>query len=125
MQIRLVLMILAITSIPLLPTSAIAQFEQNTSLDGTRLTYFPRPDANQCFTDCANNAACQGATWIQAGTYNPRDAAMCYLLAKVSGRAQARGHFSMVKGAAGVGGVGRGPSPPSPGGFTPADIGTI
>lgn len=121
-----------------MPTSAIAQIEQNMSLTGTRLTYYPRPDGNQCITDCTNNPACQGVTWIQAGTYNPNDAAMCYLMSAVSGRSPARNHYSMVKRAAPAGpqmppqGAVRpgGPqNPPAgqvrPGGFTPADIGTI
>ena len=77
--------------------SAVAQVEQNISLNGTRLTYYPRPDGNACFADCANHSACQAVTWIQAGTYNPRDPAMCYLLSAVTGRSPARGHFSFVK----------------------------
>jgi hypothetical protein len=90
-----------------LPASAYLQSlgatEANTALDGTRLTYYPRPTFSQCQTDCANNANCKGFTWIQAGTYNANDAAMCYLLSAVTGRYSARGHYSAVKAATGGG----------------------
>jgi hypothetical protein len=83
--------------------------EDNTALNGTRLTYYQRPDFNQCQADCANNANCKGFTWIQAGTYNANDAAMCYLMSAVTGRYSARGHFSGVKGdGGGTGGGGGG-----------------
>ncbi len=79
--------------------------EDHTALNGTRLTYYQQPNFGQCQIDCANNAKCKGFTWIQAGTYNKGDAAMCYLMAEVTGRAPARGHFSEVKMAASGGGT--------------------
>ncbi len=82
--------------------------EGNVALRGTNLTYYPQPDQNQCLTACVNNGGCTGATWIQAGTYNPRDPAMCYLLSAVTERVVARGHVSVVKTAAPA------PSPPLP-----------
>jgi hypothetical protein len=78
--------------------------QANFSLEGTNLTYYQRPSVDQCEADCANNAKCKGYTWIQAGTYNPNDAAMCYLASAVTGRAAARGHISGVKGTASGGG---------------------
>ncbi|NOT61203.1 MAG: hypothetical protein HOP19_13370 [Acidobacteria bacterium] len=77
--------------------------EDNMSYNGTRITYHQRPEFSQCQADCANNANCQGFTWIQAGTYNANDAAMCYLMSAVTGRSPARGHYSAVKTAAGGG----------------------
>jgi hypothetical protein len=82
--------------------------ENNISLDGTRLTYYQRPSVDQCESDCANNGNCQGFTWIKAGTYNPGDAAMCYLLSAVTRRISAAGHISALKGAGGSGGGGNG-----------------
>lgn len=83
------------------PTGARAQamgpVETGTSLDGTRLTYYPRNNGNQCQADCANNPNCRGYTWIQGGTYAASDAAMCYLLSAVTRRAAARGHYSALK----------------------------
>jgi hypothetical protein len=58
----------------------------NTSLDGTRITYYPRPSFAQCQADCAANANCRGFAWIRPGAYNPGDAAMCYLLSAVTGK---------------------------------------
>ena len=75
--------------------------ENGYALNGTRLTYFPRAIVGQCLRDCADNASCEGFTWIPAGTYNPGDAAMCYLLSAVTGRTSAAGHISALKGAAG------------------------
>jgi hypothetical protein len=77
--------------------------EDQTSYTGTRLTFYHRPTVDQCQADCAGNAGCAGFTWIQAGTYNAGDPAMCYLMSAVTGRAPARGHFSAVKGTAGGG----------------------
>lgn len=107
-NIRQLSIALAIVCFVLLPLVASTQgfgaLEENTSLEGTRLTYYQRPSVGQCQADCANNPNCKGFTWIQAGTYNANDAAMCYLLSAVTGRATARGHISGVKGAAGGGG---------------------
>jgi hypothetical protein len=86
----------------LLPSAASAQpREEGMSLQGTTLTYYPKPQFAQCQADCANNPNCRGFTWIQAGTYNPGDSAMCYLVSAVTGRSPARGHISMVMGAGG------------------------
>ncbi len=71
--------------------------ENETSLNGTNLTYYQRPAVAQCQNDCANNPNCKGFTWIMAGTYNRTDAAMCYLLSAVNGRSRTRGHVSGVK----------------------------
>jgi len=58
----------------------------NTSMDGTRITYYPRPSFGGCQADCARNPNCQGFTWIRPGAYNPGDSAMCYLMASVTGK---------------------------------------
>jgi len=52
---------------------------------GSRITYYPRASVGQCEADCAANASCRAFTWIRPGAYNPGDAAMCYLMASVSG----------------------------------------
>lgn len=82
----------------LAPTCGAANLEQNTALNGKNLTYYPRGTVQQCESDCDGNQNCKGFTWIQAGTYKPGDAAMCYLLSAVTGRSSARGHISGVKG---------------------------
>lgn len=85
-----------------LPSLAAAQVaEAGIALTGTNLRYYPRPSAAQCQADCAATPQCRGSTWIQAGTYNPSDPAMCYLLSAVTGKSQARGHVSLVKSVAG------------------------
>lgn len=86
----------------------IGAVEDGTALQGTNLTYYAA-DFGRCQADCANNGQCRGFTWIRAGTYNPGDPAMCYLMANVTGRGAARGHVSVVKGSGGgaVGGGGR------------------
>ncbi len=110
LSIRILTLAAAVACVLLNPQTASTQGlgarEDNTSLNGTRLTYYQQPSFGQCQADCANNANCKGFTWIQAGTYNAGDAAMCYLLSAVTGRSSARGHFSAVKGAAGGGGCG-------------------
>lgn len=58
----------------------------NTSLDGSRITYYPRPSFAQCQADCAANGNCRGFAWIRPGAYNPGDSAMCYLLSAVTGK---------------------------------------
>lgn len=58
----------------------------NTSMDGSRITYYPRPSFGLCQSDCARNPNCKGFTWIRPGAYNPGDSAMCYIMATVTGR---------------------------------------
>ena len=82
---------LALTMIAvLLPFSASTQNVgtrlESTALNGTRLTYYQRPNMGQCEADCVNNPRCKGYTWIQAGTYSRNDPAMCYLMAEVTGQ---------------------------------------
>ena len=90
---------LPIAFVLVFPAIATAQnFEENTALQGTRLTYYQRPAASQCQADCANNPNCKGLSWIQAGTYKAGDPAMCYLLSTVTGKGAARGYFSWIKG---------------------------
>ncbi len=98
---------ISIAAVVLVPVTANSQStlgprEDNISLDGTRLTYYPRPSVDQCQSDCASNGNCQGFTWIKAGTYNPGDGAMCYLMSAVTRRYSARGHISSVKGGGGA-----------------------
>src|SRR3712207_1733481 len=72
------------------PSVTAAQIpEEDVALNGTRLTFYPRPSAAQCQTECAANSQCQGSTWIRAGTYNPADPAMCYLMSAVTGKSTA------------------------------------
>lgn len=52
---------------------------------GSRITFYARPSVGQCQADCAANASCRAFTWIRPGAYNPGDAAMCYIMASVSG----------------------------------------
>lgn len=58
----------------------------NTSFNGSRITYYPRQTFGQCQSDCAANSACRGFTWIKPGAYNPGDSAMCYLMSAVTAR---------------------------------------
>jgi len=58
----------------------------NTSLDGSRITYYPRTSFELCQSDCAGNANCKGLTWIRPGAYNPGDPGMCYLMSAVTNR---------------------------------------
>lgn len=110
-NIRLLTLTLVTVVVLLLPLLASTQgfgaLEENTSLNGTRITYYQRPSVGQCQADCANNPNCKGFTWIAAGTYNANDAAMCYLMSAVTGRATARGHISGVKATGGGGGGAR------------------
>lgn len=100
---RLLTLGLTIACVSLLPPRVSAQGfgprQENTSLNGTRLTYYPQPSVEQCQADCAQNSQCQGFTWIKAGTYNPSDAAMCYLLSAVTSSTAAAGHISGVNSA--------------------------
>ncbi len=50
----------------------------NASLTGENLTYYPGTTPEQCQADCAKNKRCRGFTFIRAGAYNPNDSAMCY-----------------------------------------------
>jgi hypothetical protein len=108
---------------PIARPQGLGAREGGTALHGTNLTYYQRPSLDACQADCANNPSCQGFTWIQAGTYNAADPAMCYLMAAVTGRAPARGHISAVKGRAGV--PGPVPGPTAPGDLSPSDLGRI
>ena len=107
LNIRLFVLTLTISFAFLLPLIASTQGfgarEDNTSLNGERLTYHPRANISECQADCVNNPNCKGYTWIQAGTYNAGDQAMCYLMSTVTGRVAARGHISGVKEARGGG----------------------
>jgi hypothetical protein len=69
----------------------------NTSMDGTRITYYPRPSFGGCQADCARNPSCQGFTWIRPGAYNPSDPGMCYLMASVTGRSSHKCCISAVR----------------------------
>lgn len=73
------------------------QLEEGFALDGTRLTYYPRDSVELCLADCANNPNCKGFAFIKAGTYNPGDSAMCYLLSAVTRKIPAKGHISGIK----------------------------
>jgi hypothetical protein len=53
----------------------------NRTLNGSRITYYPRTSFALCQADCAGNANCKGLTWIRPGAYNPSDPGMCYLMA--------------------------------------------
>jgi hypothetical protein len=108
LSVRSLALAIAIAVVVLVPVTATSQStlgprEDHIYLVGTRLTYVPRPSVDQCQSDCANNGKCQGFTWIKAGTYNPGDAAMCYLMSAVTRRNPARGHISAVKGGGQVG----------------------
>jgi hypothetical protein len=58
----------------------------NTSFNGSRITYYQRTSFALCQADCAGNASCKGLTWIRPGAYNPSDPGMCYLMAAVTER---------------------------------------
>lgn len=81
------------------PSNKLGGRRANTALDGSRITYYQQPNLGSCESACADNPNCKGYTWIAAGTYNPGDAAMCYLMSSVTRTNSARGHTSGVKGA--------------------------
>ena len=56
----------------------------NSTLNGSRITYYPRPTFELCQSDCTANSACKGFTWIRPGAYNQSDPAMCYLMSEVT-----------------------------------------
>src|SRR5687768_6141757 len=58
----------------------------NMTLEGSRITYYPRPSFELCQADCERNSSCHGFTWIRPGAYNAADPGMCYLMASVTGR---------------------------------------
>jgi hypothetical protein len=66
-----------------MPTATIAGVvwgmrNDNASLNGTNLTYYPGTTPEQCQADCEREKRCKGYTFIRAGAYNPNDSAMCY-----------------------------------------------
>ena len=69
----------------------------NTSFNGSRITFYPSPTFEQCQSDCAANAKCQGSTWIRPGAYNPGDSAMCYLMSSVTDRVSGACCISAVR----------------------------
>ena len=71
------------TATPEKPKGPFEVFD-NTSLNGSRITYYPRPTFELCQSDCAANSSCKGFTWIRPGAYNPGDSAMCYLMSAVT-----------------------------------------
>ena len=76
---------------------AFSMLNNTTYSGGSRITYYPRASMGQCQADCAANANCRVFTWIRPGAYNPGDAAMCYLMASVSGQASHSCCISGVK----------------------------
>ena len=72
------------------PTKEVARpafaMLNNTSFNGTRITYYQRTSFALCQADCAGNANCKGLTWIRPGAYNPSDPGMCYLMSAVTQR---------------------------------------
>lgn len=69
----------------------------NTSFNGSRITYYQRASFALCQADCAGNANCKGLTWIRPGAYNPRDPGMCYLMAAVTAKVSHPCCISAVK----------------------------
>ena len=50
------------------------------SLTGERLTYYPGTSPEKCQADCDAYPRCKAYTYIRAGFYNPNDPPMCYLM---------------------------------------------
>ncbi len=72
------------------------------SLNGERLTYYPAPTVEKCQSDCNGNPNCKGFTLVRAGTYNPNDPAMCYLMSSVTSVVDATCCISAVKNSGGA-----------------------
>ena len=70
---------------------------ESASLKGERLTYYRGTTAAQCKADCDRNPRCHGFTLIRAGTYNPNDAPMCYLMSVVTEMVPTANHISAIK----------------------------
>ena len=82
---------------PVKPKPAFGPLMDNTTFNGTNLTYYPRTSPGLCEADCARTPACRGFTWIKPGGYNPGDSAMCYLISYVSGKVTHKCCMSAVK----------------------------
>jgi len=67
------------------------------SLTGTNLTYYPGSTAERCKSDCNGNANCKGFALIRAGYYNPNDPPMCYLVSEVTASVPSSCCISAVK----------------------------
>lgn len=74
------------------PTSTVTKDDgpwkernEQASLVGENLTYYPGSTADECQDDCEKNRKCKGFTFIRAGAYKPKDPPMCYLASKVTG----------------------------------------
>lgn len=78
------------------PKPAFA-FLNNTSLDGSRITYYQKTSFAGCQADCSRNPNCAGLTWIRPGAYNPSDPGMCYLMSAVTRRISTPNHMSAVR----------------------------
>jgi hypothetical protein len=68
------------------PPKPMFSMLNNTSFNGSRITYYQRTSFALCQADCAANANCKGLTWIRPGAYNPTDPGMCYLMSSVTQR---------------------------------------
>lgn len=68
------------------PPKPMFSMLNNTSFNGSRITYYQRTSFALCQADCAANANCKGLTWIRPGAYNPSDPGMCYLMSAVTQR---------------------------------------
>lgn len=68
------------------PPKPMFSMLNNTSFNGSRITYYQRTSFALCQADCSANANCKGLTWIRPGAYNPSDPGMCYLLSSVTQR---------------------------------------
>lgn len=70
---------------------------ESASLKGERLTYYRGTTAAQCKADCDRNPRCKAFTLIRAGTYNPDDPPMCYLMSVVTEMVPTANHISAIK----------------------------
>lgn len=65
-------------------TSDWGPVNNQASLDGERITYYPGTTIEKCRADCDANPKCKAFTLIRAGAYNPADPPMCYLMSKAT-----------------------------------------
>ena len=86
-----------ITPTPTIAAGIWGPINESASLKGERLTYYRGTTAAQCMADCERNPQCKAFTLIRAGTYNPSDPPMCYLMSVVTEIVPTAGHISAIK----------------------------
>jgi len=78
-------------------TDGWEEHEDTAINEGERIVFYSTTTADECQTGCAANENCKAYTFIKAGTYNPNDPPMCYLMSKITTLNPSPGHFTGIK----------------------------